>query len=108
MLKSIIFLFVVVSSELSSAKQIDVIKLPFVINSRGEMILTDVTEKFSLDDKLMLTHKDQFCLTKLDFSRPNAKEAADKKGFRTMTEDCKELPEPAKKGKQAQKGSKKA
>ncbi|CAH8851135.1 unnamed protein product [Trichobilharzia szidati] len=95
MLKSIIFLLVV-SNELSNAKQIDVIKLPFVITSKGEMILSDVTEKFSLDDKLMLTHKDHFCLTKLDLSRPNAKEEADKKGFRTMTEDCKES--PVKKG----------
>ncbi|CAH8533914.1 unnamed protein product [Heterobilharzia americana] len=103
MLVSLIFILVV--SGFSTAKQIDVIKLPFVLTEKGDMILEDDVEKFSIDSQLVLTHKDSRCTTKVNFSRPTAEEVAAKSGYRTMIENCKDLPESAKKSKNVKKES---
>ncbi|KAH8876474.1 hypothetical protein KSF78_0004970 [Schistosoma japonicum] len=94
MLYSIVLLFIII--ELSLAKEIDVFKLPFVISKKGDMIITDHDEKFSLDEKLLLTHKDLLCTTKIDFSRPNEAELKAKSGTRKLIENCKEPPKDVK------------
>ncbi|CAH8533905.1 unnamed protein product [Heterobilharzia americana] len=74
--------------------------------SSGEMWLSISGLNYTLNEKLMLKIMDGICSTEIDFSRPNDKEKAAKKGIRNMIVSCKLMSEDEKPFKEERKSPK--